>query len=67
MRSDRFPDPPPRSPRLGDWQMVDRDAEGFDLHGPATGIPWEPEPPEPEGPKELGEIAGRNIRKEMER
>lgn len=65
-RRDRFPDSPPRRPRLGDWQMVDRDAQGFDLHGPATGIPWTTPEPEPEGPKELGEVAGRNVKRSFE-
>ena len=65
-RRDRFPDPPPRSPRLGDWQMVDRDAEGFDLHGPATGIPWDKPEPEPEGPKELDEETLERIRRAFE-
>lgn len=65
-RHGRFPDSPPRSPPLGDWQMADRDAEGFAQHGPATGIPWDKPELEPEGPKELGKVAGRNVRKGFE-
>ena len=57
-RPDPFPD--------FDKAMHDRDDEGFDLHGPATGIPWDKPEPEPEGPKDLGEVAGRNIRRSFE-
>lgn len=64
-RSGPFPEPPARSPSTKDRQMIDRDQKGAAQHG-LKPYPWGPPAPKPEGPKELDEVAGRNVKRGFE-
>ena len=49
-----------------DQSMHDRDQAGADKWG-LRPMPDSPPEPEPEGPKELGEVAGQNVKRSFER